>query len=177
MEIVSIFADQLTAFRYETDQPDEFSRLFSQWQDPEYLFGFFSEHIEDLQGGFFGAISLHSAIRQTRDEARRFETTLLQFASGKPENLNSIFEPLKLEEPILLTRTKAKGDKPKSWLRIYAIKVESNVYVIAGGAIKLTRTMQERSHTRRELEKLDRCKAFLKEQGIIDGGGISELVL
>ena len=177
MEIVSIFADQLTAFRYDTAQPDEFSRLFSQWQEPEYLYRFFTEHIEDLQIGFFGAISLPTAIRQTRDEARRLEAKLLQLASGTPDNLDSIFEPLKLEEPIELTRSKAKGDQPKTWLRVYAIKLQSNVYIVTGGAIKLTRSMQEREHTKLELRKFERCKAYLHEQGITNIDGLSELIL
>lgn len=177
MKIVSIFADQLTSFRYGTDQPDEFSRLFSQWQDPEFLYEFFTDHIEDLQSGFFGAVSLQTAIRQTRDEARRLEAKLLKLASGKTENLDSIFEPLKLEEPIQLTRSKARGDKPKSWLRLYAIKLQSNVYVVTGGAIKLTRSMQDREHTRIELGKFGMCKAFLHEQGISDIDGLSELIL
>jgi hypothetical protein len=177
MEIVSIFADQLTSFRYGTDQPHEFSRLFSQWQDPEFLYEFFTEHAEDLQSGFFGAVSLQTAIRQTRDEARRLEAKLLQLASGTPDNLDSIFEPLKLEEPIELTRSKAKGEKPKSWLRIYAIKLEANVYVVTGGTIKLTRSMQEREHTSLELKKFERCKAYLREQGITDIEGLTELMV
>ncbi len=177
MEIVSIFADQLTSFRYGTDQPDEFSRLFSQWQDPEFLYEFFTEHAEDLQSGFFGAVSLQTAIRQTRDEARRLEAKLLQLASGTPDNLDSIFEPLKLEEPIELTRSKAKGEKPKSWLRIFAIKLEANVYVVTGGTIKLTRSMQEREHTSLELKKFERCKAYLREQGITDIEGLTELMV
>lgn len=177
MEIVRIFADQLTSFRYDTDRPDEFSRLFSQWQDPEFLYEFFTEHIDDLQSGFFGPISLQTAIRQTRDEARRLEGKLLQLAQGKPDSLDSIFEPLRLEEPIELTRSKAKGDKPKSWLRVYAIKLQSNIYVVTGGAIKLTRRMQEREHTKLELRKFERCKAYLHEQGITDIDGLSELIL
>ncbi|MGE0771697.1 MAG: hypothetical protein AB7K37_08295 [Cyclobacteriaceae bacterium] len=177
MEIVSIFANQLTAFRYGADQPDEFARLFSQWQDPEYLHEFFPEHIKDLQSGFFGTISPSTAISQTRDEARRLERKLLQLASGTHDYLDSIFEPLRLEEPFELARTKAKGEKPKSWLRIYAIKLEANVYVVTGGAIKLTRSMQDRSHTAEELRKFDRCKDFLREHGISDIDGLSELVL
>lgn len=176
MEIVSIFADQLTAFSYETDHPDEFSRIFSQWQDPQFLYEFFTENIEDLQSGFFGSISWQTAVSQTRNEARRLERKLLQLASGTPDNLDSIFEPLKLEEPIELTRSKAKGDQPKTWLRVYAIKLESNVYVVTGGAIKLTRRMQDREHTRLELRKFERCKAFLHEQGITDIDGLKELI-
>lgn len=177
MKIVSIFADQLTSFRYGTDQPDEFSRLFSQWQDPEYLFNFFTENIDDLQSGFFGAISLQSAIRQTRDEARRLETKLLQLARGKPDNLDSIFEPLKIDEPIELTRSKAKGDTRKTWLRIYAIKLQANTYIVTGGAIKLTRNMQDRAHTDAELKRFSRCKAYLREIGITDIEGLNELIL
>lgn len=177
MEIVRIFAVQLTAFRYGTDQPDEFSRLFSQWQDPQFLHDFFTEHIEDLQSGFFGAISLQTAIKQTRDEARRLERTLFQLASGTRDNLDSIFIPLKLDEPIELTRSKAKGDTQRSWLRIYAIKVQSNTYIVTGGAIKLTRAMQDRDHTKMELKKIERCKDFLHEQGITDIEGLTELFI
>lgn len=177
MEIVSIFAVQLTSFRYGPDQPDEFSRLFSQWQDPEFLHQFFTEHIEDLQSGFFGAVSLKAAIRQTRDEARRLERALLQLASGTRDNLDSIFVPLKPQEPIELPRSKAKGDTQRSWLRIYAIKVQPNTYIVTGGAIKLTKTMQDRTHTIVELKKLERCKDFLYEEGITDIEGLTELFI
>ena len=36
--------------------------------------------------------------------------------------------------------------------------LEKNVFVITGGAIKLTRTMQERSHTHAELDKINQCR-------------------
>lgn len=168
---------QLTSFRYDTDQPDEFSRLFSQWQDPHFLHEFFTEHIEDLQSGFFGSLSLQTVIRRTRDEARRLERKLLQLATGTPDHLDSIFIPLKLEEPIVLTRSKARGDSRLSWLRIYAIKLQSNTYIVTGGAIKLTKAMQDRAHTNEELKKFARCKAFLHEQGITDIDGLSELFI
>ncbi len=44
-----------------------------------------------------------------------------------------------------------------SWLRLYAIKLEPGCYVITGGAIKLTRTMEEREHTLKELSKTVYC--------------------
>lgn len=177
MEIVRIFADRLTSFRYGTDQPDEFSRLFSQWQDPEFLYAFFTEHIEDLQSGFFGTVSLQTAIIRTRNEARWLEQALLQLAAGEHDNLDSVFVPLQQTEPIELTRSKATGHNQRSWLRIYAIKLQANVYAVTGGAIKLTRTMQERAHTQQELNKLNRCRDYLREQGISDIDGLSELVI
>ena len=73
--------------------------------------------------------------------------------------------------------TKAKGDQLKSWLRIYALKIDENVYVITGGAIKLTKTMLEREHTKHELEKLERCHDYLREEGISDIEGFKEICL
>ena len=66
-------------------------------------------------------------------------------------------------------------ERHASWLRIYAIRLEPNVYIVTGGAIKLTRTMQEREHTAIELRKLNRCKNFLQANGVFDKDGFVEL--
>lgn len=176
MEIVPIFADRLFAFRFGTDQPDEFARLFTQWHDPEYLFEFFTEHAEDLQSGFYGPISIPTAASRTRDEARRLEKALEKLADSA-DNLDSKFVPLALTEPYVLPRSKAAGDNLKTWLRVYAIKIEPNVYVVTGGAIKLTRRMQDRTHTQQELDKLTRCRDYLRELGIGDMDGLKELMI
>jgi len=60
-------------------------------------------------------------------------------------------------------------------LRIYAIKLETGRYVITGGAIKLTATMQEREHTLKELQHLNQVRDFLKTQGISDYEGFKEI--
>ena len=46
--------------------------------------------------------------------------------------------------------------------------LEKNVFVITGGAIKLTRTMQERSHTHAELDKINQCRQYLASNGVFD---------
>ena len=66
-------------------------------------------------------------------------------------------------------------DRHASWLRVYAIRLEPNVYVVTGGAIKLTRTMQEREHTMEQLEKLNRCKAYMRAYGVFDQDSFVEL--
>lgn len=175
MKIVGIFADQLTSFHYDGEQLDEFTRLFRLWQDPLYLYNFFTENIDDLQDGFFGTLSITTAIRETRLEARRLEQLFMTQSAGA-NNLDSIFSPLTQNEPLELTKSKARGDSPKSWLRIYAIKVDANAYIITGGVIKLTRSMQDRNHTAAELTKFKRCLDFLKEEGITDVDGVHELL-
>ena len=56
----------------------------------------------------------------------------------------------------------------KSWLRIYAIRISANIFVVSGSAIKLTLEMRDREHTKQELEKLKKTAQYLKNEGFID---------
>lgn len=53
-------------------------------------------------------------------------------------------------------------------MRIYAINLAAGIYIITGGAIKLTATMQEREHTLLELQKMEKVRRFLLEENIVD---------
>ena len=78
---------------------------------------------------------------------------------------------------MVLSREKAKGARRfghASWLRIYALKFEPDTYLITGGTIKLTRTMEEREHTRQELIRLAQVRDFLLEQGAVDLDGFKD---
>lgn len=59
-------------------------------------------------------------------------------------------------------------------VRIYAIKLEPGCYIITGGAIKLTRTMQEREHTLIELNKMEAVRNYLLDGGAIDADGFMD---
>jgi hypothetical protein len=48
------------------------------------------------------------------------------------------------------------------------------VYVITGGAIKLTLKMKEREHTKLELAKMERVRSFLLNENIIDDDSFVE---
>lgn len=72
---------------------------------------------------------------------------------------------------MLLGKEKARlRNRPchASWLRIYAIRLDPGIYIITGGAIKLTRTMQEREHTLVELAKMERVRRYMLENNIVD---------
>ncbi|MCE9176780.1 hypothetical protein K0G87_24560, partial [Bacteroides ovatus] len=80
---------------------------------------------------------------------------------------------------VMLQKEKARLKRKyghSSWLRLYAIKLIQGNYIITGGAIKLTATMQEREHTRQELVKIDRVRRYLLEEGIIDDEGFIEYI-
>ncbi len=168
----------------ENKQSNEFCRLFNNWQDPEYLYNFFNEHKQDLQKKFFNYISIEKAILKTIDTAYKFQQKILSTAEKEKnddyQNLQTLFVPLNNYEKVIFPipehqKSKAYGSK-KSWLRMYAIRIEKNVFIITGGAIKLTRTMNERKHLRKELKKLENVKQFLISEGIIDDDSIIEFL-
>ena len=94
-------------------------------------------------------------------------------------DLDKLFRPLENSRftDVLLGKEKARLKdvyRHASWLRIYAIKLEPGIYVITGGTIKLTRTMQEREHTLEELHKLNKVRDYLLSQGIFDYNGFED---
>ncbi len=177
MKISSIFAivkNSLYAVKYVSNNTNEFEKVFDNWTDVEYLFNFFTEHKKDLQNGFYGNITVEQAVEKTIEEAEILEEELLEIAEqGKIdnfENLQTLFKPLDNNvyqlQPHL--KSKAYGSNYKSWLRIYAIRIAKNTFVISGGAIKLTPTMNEREYLKKELQKLETTKQYLIEQGLFN---------
>ncbi len=176
MEIDGIFAvvaKSLVAVKYEDIEVDEFERLFDDWTDVRYLLDFFTEHTDDLTAGFYGDITIDEAIEYTLKDAARLEQQLIEIATlgqtEQDENLQTLFKPLNNAEYRLrdLQKSKAYGVRRQSWLRVYAIRIAKNIYVVSGGAIKLTPDMQ-REHLRFELYKLELTKQYLIDEGLFD---------
>lgn len=65
----------------------------------------------------------------------------------------------------------------KNYLRIDALRIDDDCFVITGGAIKLTHLMEEREHTANELQKLEVAKQFLKANDIYDSDSFYEFLL
>ena len=82
----------------------------------------------------------------------------------KSDALADFFKPLDNREsksdPYDLQKLKARGEERKSFLRIYAVRYKGTI-IITGGAVKLTDKMEDRPHTKNELNKLELVKAFL----------------
>lgn len=177
MKIVRIFDQCLFAFKFG-ENSNEFMRLFDYWSDIEQLEEFFENNKEDLNRSIWGYISVADAIIRTVEDAQRLEDKLRKLSlqiETTHEGLETLFKPLddrQSQIDHLLNKSKAK----QSWLRIYALRIEKNVYVITGGAIKLTHEMKDRNHTKEELLKIERCRNYLIQEGLIDKEGITEAV-
>lgn len=172
MEFIRILKDydHLWAVKQFDKETDELTDLFNRWNNAEYLLNFFMKNYEDLKS-YFHIERISEAISDTFEDADALEEMILEFPYT--ENLDEIFHPLDVTDAneASITRNKARNwdrERHASWLRVYAIRIEPNIYIVTGGAIKLTRTMQEREHTQRELDKLNSCKNFLRSNGVFD---------
>jgi len=149
--------------------------VFTKWRDIAYLKQFFEENIHDLQSGFFGDITVREAVFRTKNEAKLMHTRIKRIAKeGIKDSGNTlqdlVFTQLHKDDfSIQHLQSKAYGQTYPSWLRLYAVRIESNLYVVSGGAIKLTKTMQERPHLIAELNKLKATVEYLREEGLFSG--------
>ena len=169
---------RLWAVRYDGESDNELFRLFDQWSDVMWLRRFFKENISDLQS-YFKITDINRAIEDTIEDSEILEGVILDISPDA--DLDLLFKPLDNNRtfPDVLEKMKAKGERihrHTSWLRIYAIRLADGVYIITGGAIKLTATMEEREHTKNELRKIDMVRRFLLSERIIDNEGFIEYI-
>lgn len=153
----------------------EFNRLFDFWNDANRLREFFEKNENDLNDDYWEGITIDEAIRKTRNEAKKLKLIILEYAQkGKTErlyNLSTIFKPLtdgKYEKK--LEKDKVRLDERKAWLRMYAIRIDANFFMICGGSIKLRETLNDRIYLLKELEKLEITQKLLSDgnNGIFD---------
>ena len=166
----------LWAVRYDGEDDNVLFRLFDQWDDAEWLRSFFTCHFSDLVG-YFKITNINQAVLDTMDDHDELECLLLDLDGDV--DLDALFKPLEnyRTSEMLLGKEKARPHRRSrhpSWLRIYAIKLDKGMYLVTGGAIKLTFRMDEREHTRRELYNLEKVRNFLLEHQIIDSDSFLE---
>jgi hypothetical protein len=166
----------LWAVRYDGEDDNSLRKVFSQWNDPEWLWDFFTENMADLES-YFKITDVDQAIYDTLDDSSELECLILDISPDA--DLDKLFRPLENSRTaeMMLGKEKARlwqRAEHASWLRLYANKLEPGCYIITGGAIKLTRTMQEREHTLKELRKMEQVRNLLIEQGAIDADGFED---
>ncbi|MCF0181936.1 MAG: hypothetical protein HUK11_06765 [Muribaculaceae bacterium] len=166
---------RLWAVKYDNDEDNILDKVFEQWSDIVWLRAFFIENKDDL-ASYFKVTDVNQAIYDTIEDADKLQCLILDISPNA--NLDQIFrhlEPSRTSETVL-GKEKAKGANARhaSWLRLYAIKLSAGVYIITGGAIKLTATMQERAHTLAELLKMEQVRNFLISKDVIDDDGFKD---
>lgn len=189
MQIICIFDSGdfakhggLFSIKYEKENLSEFELFFLRMRDHEWLFNFFRGNLLALKS-IDASLSIDKAILKTTLEVEQIKESLYQTFNngcyGEDVGLDKIFRPLNNHEYEILDlqKTKTKADKKlirNPWCRLYAIRVERNLFIVTGGGIKLTRRMEESIYLKNELKKIDHAQIFLKSQNILSGSDLND---
>ena len=169
MKIIDIFATEFPGHLYAVvwDEINSFDSVMNNWTSVSFLRGFAKDN---------KILDIYAFIQKITKEVASIDDLFIRYIKVKG-NIDHYFRPLSNSEYLDKVLSLQKGKIKTQMLRIYAIKIESNCFIITGGAIKLTRTMQEHQDTLKELQKLNKVKNFLINEGILDKDSIEEYVL
>lgn len=166
MKVVRIFEllkGKLYSVEYDTDERHALQILQDQWEDHTYFYEFFKKWLKDYRN-FYGTKKLSYIVEDAIDDADTLLNVLIDVDADQIE-IEKLFKPLdnreNENESYELQKLKGKA-YTLSFLRIYGLRY-GNTIVITGGAIKLTKYMRDRDHTKLELEKLEVAKSYLAD--------------
>lgn len=174
LELISIFADHIWSIKYSPKEKDVYTFLFNKWQDIVYVNDYFDMNWDLVsKSDIWKNYTKAELISIVRDEAEFMESYFIDLfynvKKGNRPDFDKLFISLGSEDSQLykLFKCKAYGSPNKpAILRFYAIQVETNAYVITGGGIKLTKTMNECKHLNKELKHLNKVQKWLKNEGV-----------
>ncbi len=147
---------------------DELSKLKNLWSDVSYLSELYYTNLSKFDHSFWQNISEEQFVEDTLYSSPRiFKGLETEFWNG---TIDGMFKSLHKsgEESGYAYSVKSKfGEiKRRYAFRIYAIKIDASCYIITGGTIKLTETMQDAANTRVELKKINHVYKFLNASEI-----------
>ena len=176
LKIRAIYPPYIYSIQYDGKTESEFDRLFQLWNDVSYVIQFMEDNREFLNSAIWQKISIpEEAARQVLNEAIEledlFEGLNKNTTTGRQPDFDTHFRYLEGKYKYELERPpmKSYGTVRPSLLRIYAIKMDRNTYLITGGGIKLADSIQNSPDLKDHiLQNIARVRDFLKVNGIID---------
>lgn len=180
MEAIEICENFLYSIQYDGEEENEFDRLLKQWRDLEYVTQFIEDNKDYLTNPKWGkTFEIESAVRQVLDEADALEDLFDYLCDnvkyGKKPDLDDHFKFLEGEYKYAIVNPpmKSYGTERPSLLRFYAIKLDSNVYLITGGGIKLGDKIQNSPDLKDHvIQNIEKVKHWMKQNGILDSNDL-----
>lgn len=180
MEIVEIYEPWIYSIQFDEKDIDEYDRIIEKWHDLDYLTDFFTKNAKFMENPVWQAIGLtpdepEKSAERIIDEADQLEKYIKQLVenadAGEKPDFEAYFHFLNGKYSFVceLAPMKAYGTLRPSLLRLYAVRLEANCFLIVYGGIKLADTIQNSPDLKDNvLNKMDRVLAFLKREGITE---------
>lgn len=159
----------------------EFAKLFDLWRDPLYLADFFDDNQDFFNDSYWSNINQESFISDVVISSRYIYKELLEiFECGE---LSNLFIPLdrasdreRLKGVTYKLKAKFGFISNRIAFRIYGVNIDG-IFCVTGGAIKITKTMQEEKHTIVELNKMKLVCSTLSDNGVFDEGSFMDFIM
>jgi len=182
LEIIAIYRQYIYSIQYDDQEENEFDRLFDLWNDVEYLTQFLEDNQEYLSSTVWQQTpEPEDAARQILEEATKleelFDSLYNNVLEGRKPDFDNHFKFLEGDYKYSLQwpPMKSYGTIRPSLLRMYAIKMKENVYLITGGGIKLADKIQNSPDLKDHvLQNIEKVRSFLKENGILEAEDMNE---
>lgn len=182
MDIISIYPPYIFSIQYDDEEENEFDRLFQQWNNMVYVTQFFYTNQAYLNSSIWqNILEPEDAANQVRQEAADledlFDELYYNTVNGEKEDFDSHFHFLEgdYKYEYFQPPMKSYGTERPSFLRLYAIKMKNNTYLITGGGIKIADTIQNSPDLKEHvLQNIERVRDFLKMNGIEDSDDMEQ---
>ena len=184
MEIVEIYEGWLYSIQFDEEDLNEYARVFKEWHDLDYLEKFFTDNADYINTPFWKDEGLdpnqpEASSLKVLEEAEELEDYIMELISNMKSGIKPDFDEYfhfldgKYKCLWTLEPMKSYGTGRPSLLRLYAIKVESNCYLIVYGGIKLGDTIQNSPVLKDKVfNKIDNVLNYLRANGIEDSEDI-----
>jgi len=182
MQIVAIYPPHIYSIQYDGRTENEYDRLLDQWNDVDVVLAFMEANKLYLISDVWKQTptpetATWKVLREAEQLEDLFETLSANTQNGEKPDFDSHFRYLegKYKYVMEYQPVKSYGTESPSMLRIYAIKMADNTYLITGGGIKLADTIQNSPDLRDHvLQDIDTVRAWLKANGIMDSDDMNE---
>ena len=180
MEIVEIYEPWIYSIQFDEDDLNEYDRVFEKWHNLDYLIDFFTRNSIFMEQPIWKSIGLSAsepekAAERIIDEADKLESYIQELVTntdtGSKPDFEAHFHLLNGKYSFVceLAPMKSYSTLKPSLLRLYAIRLEENCYLIVYGGIKLADTIQNSPELKDNVfKKIDSVLEFLKREGITE---------
>jgi hypothetical protein len=148
---------EIVRIHFKGEKFNEMRRLLTLWNDTAYLYEFVTKNKSDIPKD----LNILALVSQIIDHANDIDDRLYEISSNPEKGLEEFFKPLDNQEYHIVELSKQKGRK--NYLRLFAIKIDYHCFVI-------------RPHTQKEMQKMDRCRDYLKDNGVFDADSFYEFL-
>ena len=179
MKAIDICGPFLYSIQYDGEEENEFDRLLKKWRDLEYVTQFIEDNKDYLTNPTLFAVwapdaRAVSVVGDFNMWDERLHHMELHGESGIFELfIPGAWEGAKYKYEIVNPPMKSYGTERPSLLRFYAIKLDSNVYLITGGGIKLGDKIQNSPDLKDHvIQNIEKVKHWMKQNGILDSNDL-----